>query len=58
MKEVITLYLQPLLGSHSEDFVDERDLSYNISSGNPIDLTFTDHIHHLIALERPPSRVE
>ena len=31
MKAVITLHLQPLLGRHPEDFVDERDLSYNIA---------------------------
>ena len=58
MKEVITLYLQPLLGSDFKDFADERGLSYNISFCNPIDLTFTDHIHRFTPLERLPGRVE
>ena len=57
MKAVITLHLQPLLGGNSEDFVDERDLSYNISFCNPTDLTFPNHIHPFIALEGMPSRV-
>lgn len=51
MKKVIALHLQPLLCSHFEDFVDEKDLSCNISFFNTIDLTFPNHIHHLIALE-------
>lgn len=58
MKEVIALYLQPLLRSYSEDFVEERDLSCNISFFNVIDLTFTNHIHYLIASERTLGRVE
>lgn len=51
MKAVTTLHLQSLLDSHSEDFVDERDLSHDVYLANTINLTFMDHIHHLIALE-------
>jgi hypothetical protein len=44
--------------SGSKDFLEEGDLSDDISLLNIFDLTLTDHIHRLIPLNPSSSRVE
>jgi hypothetical protein len=42
----------------SEDFPDELNLSKNIPFRQPPHLAFPDHVHHLVALNRPPRSIE
>lgn len=49
-----TLYLLRL-GCHSEQARDERNLACDVSFVYSLHLSFPHVVHHLIALERPPS---
>jgi hypothetical protein len=46
------------LSCYSKNFVDERDLSHDITSINIFDLSSANHVHRFVASNRPLSRVE
>jgi hypothetical protein len=46
------------LPNNSEDFVKERDLSYDIAFLDTLNLSFTDHIHCLNASDGASSGIE
>lgn len=50
--------MHPLLGRYSKDFVNESDLSHDISFDSTFDLTLPNHVHRLISSERPSGRIE
>ena len=47
-----------VLCSHFEQLVDELNLLPNIRTAHPPRLTFPDHVHGLVSLDRSPCRVE
>src|SRR5258708_6435015 len=47
-----------LLGGKPEQLFDEPVLTLNIIALDPPNLSFPDHVHRLIALNRSPSRVK
>jgi hypothetical protein len=47
-----------LFSLQSEDFLDELNLSKDISFRQPSHLAFPDHMQNLIALNRPPGSIE
>jgi hypothetical protein len=40
------------LGSHTKEVGDERHLALNVAFGNALDLSFANHVHTLISLQR------
>ena len=40
--------------TESEEFIEEEDQSQHIPFGQPPHLAFSDHVHHLVSLDRPP----
>ena len=45
-------------GSQIEELLDESDLTEDIRSAHPPNLSLPDHVHRLITLNRPPRRLE
>jgi len=43
---------------HSENCVDEGDLSHDITFASPFDLSLANHVHRLVPFERPSSCIE
>jgi hypothetical protein len=46
------------IGCRSEQAADERDLACDACFVYPLHLPFPHYVHHLIALERPPRRLQ
>ena len=44
------------LGRHSKQTGDEGDLPVDVCFAHPSDLSLTNHVHHLIPLQRSPCR--
>jgi hypothetical protein len=44
--------------AQSEDLIEEQDQSQHIPFGQPPHLTFPDHVHYLVSLDRPPGAVK
>src|SRR5262249_13856558 len=44
--------------AQSKDLIEEQDPSQHIPLGQPPYLTFPDHVHYLVSLDRPPGAVK
>jgi len=45
-------------GYYFEELLDELNLTWNVSSTHPPNLSLPDHVHRLISLNRSPRRLE
>ena len=45
-------------GYYFEELLDELNLTWNVSSTHPPNLSLPDHVHRLVSLNRSPRRLE